>query len=62
MILIRTFRALVGVVDYGVLVLDSVPAGLAPIQLPGSGLLDGLAARGALRPESLFYGQNPALP
>ena len=56
MILIRTFHALVGVVDYGVLVLDSVPAGLAPIQLPGSGLLDGLAARGALRPETLFYG------
>lgn len=50
--------------DYGVLVLDSVPAGLAPVQLPREGLLDALAVRGALRPQTLFdnvgYGLVPS--
>ena len=50
--------------DYGVVLLDSVPAGLAPVQLPTEGLLGQLAARGGLRPGTVFdnvgYGVIPS--
>lgn len=49
--------------DYGVVLLDSVPTGLAPVQLPTAGLLDQLAAKGGLRPGAVFdnvgYGVIP---
>ena len=49
--------------DYAAVILDSVPAGLAPIQFPTAGLLDGLAAKGGLRSGTVFdnvgYGVIP---
>lgn len=49
--------------DYGVVLLDSVPAGLPPVQLPTAGLLDQLAAKGGLRHGTVFdnvgYGVIP---
>jgi Trypsin len=40
--------------DYGVILLGDPVAGLAGVELPRAGLLDELAARGALRPTTLF--------
>ncbi len=49
--------------DYGVVLLESVPAGLEPVEFPTAGLLDDLAAQGGLRPETVFdsvgYGAVP---
>lgn len=49
--------------DYGVVLLETVPAGLAPVQMPTAGLLDELTAQGGLRPETVFdnvgYGAIP---
>lgn len=49
--------------DYAVVLLDSVPAGLAPIRFPTAGLLSQLAARGGLQPGTVFdnvgYGVMP---
>lgn len=49
--------------DYAVVLLDSVPAGLAPVQLPTAGLLDQLASNGGLRHGTIFdnvgYGVVP---
>jgi Trypsin len=49
--------------DYGVVLLESVPPGLTPVQMPTAGLLDELNARGGLRPETVFdnvgYGAIP---
>ena len=49
--------------DYAVVLLDSVPAGLAPIQFPAAGLLSSLAAKGGLQPGTVFdnvgYGVVP---
>jgi hypothetical protein len=49
--------------DYAVVMLDSVPAGLAPIQFPTAGLLSTLAANGGLKPGTVFdnvgYGVVP---
>src|SRR4051794_34132858 len=48
--------------DYGVLLLAE-PVAVAPVQLPAAGLLDALAAKGALRPGTVFdnvgYGVVP---
>jgi hypothetical protein len=50
--------------DYGVVLLESVPSGLAPVQMPTAGLLDRLAAKGALKPGTVFdnvgYGVVPS--
>jgi hypothetical protein len=50
--------------DYGAVVLESAPAGLAPVEWPTAGLLDTLAARGGLRPDTVFdnvgYGLVPS--
>lgn len=50
--------------DYGVVLLDSVPAGLAPVGLPTAGLLSELAAKGGLRPgtviDNVGYGVIPS--
>ena len=50
--------------DYAVVVLNSVPAGLTPIQFPTAGLLSQLAANGGLRPGTVFdnvgYGVIPS--
>jgi hypothetical protein len=49
--------------DYGVVLLESVPAGLAPVEMPTANLLDELTAQGGLRPETVFdnvgYGAVP---
>ena len=49
--------------DYAVVLLDSVPAGLTPIQFPAAGLLSSLAAKGGLQPGTVFdnvgYGVIP---
>jgi len=49
--------------DWGVVVLERVPPGIAPVELPPARLLDELAAGGGLRPESRFdnvgYGVVP---
>lgn len=49
--------------DYAVVLLDSVPAGLNPIQMPTAGLLSNLAAKGGLKPgtliDSVGYGVVP---
>ncbi len=49
--------------DYGVVLLESVPAGLEPVEFPTAGLLDDLTAQGGLRPETVFdsvgYGAVP---
>lgn len=49
--------------DYAVVLLDSVPAGLTPIQFPAAGLLSSLAAKGGLQPGTVFdnvgYGVVP---
>jgi hypothetical protein len=49
--------------DYAVVVLNSVPAGVAPIQMPTAGLLSQLVARGGLRPgrviDNVGYGVVP---
>jgi hypothetical protein len=49
--------------DYGVVLLESVPAGLAPVEMPTANLLDELNAQGRLRPETDFdsvgYGAIP---
>jgi hypothetical protein len=49
--------------DYGVILLEDPVAGLAGVQLPRAGLLDDLAAGGALKPTTLFdqvgYGLIP---
>jgi Trypsin len=49
--------------DYAVVLLDSVPAGLTPIQFPTAGLLSQLAANGSLQPGTVFdnvgYGVIP---
>jgi Trypsin len=50
--------------DYGVVLLESVPPGLAPVQLATAGLLDELTAQGGLRPTTVFdnvgYGLVPS--
>jgi len=50
--------------DYGVVLLEDVPSGLAPVQLPTARLLDQMAARGALKPGTVFdnvgYGFVPS--
>jgi hypothetical protein len=49
--------------DYGVILLGDPVAGLAGVEFPAAGLLDDLAAGGALRPTTLFdnvgYGLIP---
>jgi Trypsin len=40
--------------DYGVIVLEDPVAGLDPVQFPTARLLDQLAAKGALKPTTLF--------
>lgn len=40
--------------DYGVIVLEDPVAGLEPVRFPTARLLDQLAARGALKPTTLF--------
>ena len=49
--------------DYAVVLLDSVPAGLTPIQFPAAGLLSSLAAKGGLQPgtvvDNVGYGVVP---
>jgi len=49
--------------DYGVVLLEEPVAGLAGVQFPRAGLLDDLAARGGLRPSTVFdnvgYGTVP---
>ena len=49
--------------DYGVILLEDPVAGLAGVELPAAGLLDEIAAGGALRPTTLFdnvgYGWIP---
>ena len=49
--------------DYAVILLNSVPAGLNPIQMPTAGLLSTLAAKGGLKPGTLIdnvgYGVVP---
>jgi hypothetical protein len=49
--------------DYGVVLLESVPVGLAPVELPTASLLDDLTAQGGLRPKTVFdnvgYGAIP---
>lgn len=49
--------------DYAVVLLDSVPTGLAPIQFPRAGLLSELAAKGGLQPgtivDNVGYGVIP---
>jgi hypothetical protein len=49
--------------DYAVVLLESVPAGLNPIQMPTAGLLSNLAAKGGLKPgtliDSVGYGVVP---
>jgi hypothetical protein len=40
--------------DHGVVLLESVPSGLAPVRLPTAGLLDEMTERGGLRPASTF--------
>jgi hypothetical protein len=49
--------------DYGVILLAGPVPGLSGLKLPAAGLLDDLAARGGLRPQSLFdtagYGFVP---
>lgn len=49
--------------DYAVILLNSVPAGLSPIQMPTAGLLSELAANGGLKPgalmDSVGYGVVP---
>jgi hypothetical protein len=49
--------------DYGVILLADPVAGVAGVELPRAGLLDDLAARGALRPATVFdtvgYGAVP---
>jgi hypothetical protein len=49
--------------DYGVILLEAPVAGVAGVEFPRAGLLDDLAARGALRPRTVFdnvgYGTVP---
>ena len=49
--------------DYGVILLEDPVAGLAGVEFPAAGLLDDIAAGGALRPTTLFdnvgYGLIP---
>ena len=49
--------------DYGVILLEDPVAGLAGVQFPAAGLLDDIAAGGALRPTTVFdhvgYGLIP---
>ena len=49
--------------DYGVVLLESVAAGLEPVEFPTAGLLDDMTAQGGLRPETVFdnvgYGAVP---
>lgn len=51
--------------DFGAVILQDVPAGLVPVELPTAGLLDQLAAQGGLRPHTVFdnvgYGRIPFL-
>jgi len=51
------------VADYGVILLEDPVAGLTGVELPRARLLDDLAARGALRPTTVFdnvgYGRIP---
>ena len=60
-----SFLGHAGAFDYGAVLLEDVPAGLVPVELPTAGLLDQLAAQGGLRPHTLFdnvgYGRIPFL-